>query len=231
VANLLSYRADTFLLAILAGPGPLGRYATGVQLVEPNWIAASALSAAIMASARLRSTDRGTLESLARVDEEGNRELATAVRGAAMVAAGGTGAVAVVLFLTGGAVFGPGFQTLPMIVLGLLPGIASLAVSKVIAGAVIARRRIGIGSLVAAASVSANVVANLVLIPRFAEIGAAFASSISYALSALLWMLAWKRSGGRLRLRDLAPRRADLSVIYSLLPTTALSRRARLPGR
>jgi len=225
VANLLSYRVDMLLIAFLVGAGPLGRYATGVQLVEPNWIAASALATAVMALAPGSLGRKGAGQARTRADPGMSRDLAAAVRGAVLVAAGGCATVGVVMSVAARPLLGLGFDSVATVVFALLPGVTCLAASKVVAAAVIASGRIGMSSVVSTLSLAANIAANLVLIPALADVGAGLSSSLSYALSAALWLVAWRHAGGRMRIRDLIPRRGDLATVRGLLVVHVPSRR------
>ena len=210
VANVLSYRIDILLLAALAGLSALGRYSVGVQLLEPMWVMGSALAMSIMATAA--RPDAG--ESL-------HASVATAVRISVLVCVAGGLLASAGVALLGPFVLGPGFETVPTVMVILVPGIAAIGASKVLAGAVIGRGGIGIGSLVATVTVGMNVVLNLILVPRFAEFGAALSSSLAYGLSTVLWLRAWRGHGGALYPLDLIPRPGDVPLlIRSILRTS-----------
>lgn len=204
VTNVLGYRIDTLLVAAIAGSAALGRYAVGVQFLEPLWAVGSAFAMSLMAIAGDTHRREDLLEATAR-----------AVRASVLVTVvGGLVAVAGVA-VASRLVLGPGFTTVPVVMLLLLPGIVALGMSKVLAGAVISRGAIGLGSVVAGVSLCLNVVLNLALVPAFAEAGAAVASSGSYALSAVLWILAGRRHGINLKARDLVPRRREATDLLA----------------
>ncbi len=203
VANVLSYRIDVVLLAALGGLAALGRYSVGVQLLEPMWVMGSALAMSIMATA-------------ARPDAVDSLEpsVAVAVRLSALVCLAGGAAASIGVAVLGPFVLGPGFETVPVVMIILVPGIAAIGVSKVLAGAVIGRGGIGIGSVVAGATMALNIVLNLILVPRLAEFGAALASTIAYGLSTTLWLRAWRARGGALGPADLVPRVGDVPLLW-----------------
>ena len=68
----------------------------------------------------------------------------------------------------------------------LLPGVVALSGANVVGGYVTGIGRPGINSIVSVIALVVNIVANLVLIPRFGILGAASASLISYTLSSLV---------------------------------------------
>ena len=114
VANVLSYRVDILLLAALGGLSALGRYSVGVQLLEPLWVMGSALAMSIMATAA--RPDGG--EAL-------HASVATAVRISVLVCVAGGLLACVAVALLGPYVLGPGFETVPLVMVILVPGIGS----------------------------------------------------------------------------------------------------------
>ncbi|HEV8401675.1 MAG TPA: polysaccharide biosynthesis C-terminal domain-containing protein [Candidatus Limnocylindrales bacterium] len=206
LANVLSYRIDTVLVAAIAGVAALGRYGVAVQLLEPLWVVASSLAMGLLGLAAADAASAAV-----------SNTTGAAVRASILVCIVGgllgTGIVAI----AGPALLGPGFGSVPLVMLCLVPGIAALGASKVLAAAVIGRGGLAIGSVIATIVVVTNVVINLVLIPRFDDVGAALASSGSYGLSAILWIVAWRRHGGRLSGRDVIPGPADAIALLRLL--------------
>jgi O-antigen/teichoic acid export membrane protein len=104
----------------------------------------------------------------------------------------------------------------------LLPGIFTLSVGKVLVAELLARQKPYCALSSSGFAVLANILANIVLVPRFGISGAAIASSISYSLLSV--MLIWyylRETGGRWTI--LVPRLSDLMAylgfIYRLKPT------------
>jgi O-antigen/teichoic acid export membrane protein len=109
------------------------------------------------------------------------------------------------------AVFGPAYEaSIPPLML-LLPAVCALSVYRVLGRYFISRdiHRIGITTQIA--SVAANVVLNLVLIPRYGIEGAAFASFVSYSIAAVLISRAFRRTSGMRFSETFVPRRDDLT--------------------
>jgi O-antigen/teichoic acid export membrane protein len=73
--------------------------------------------------------------------------------------------------------FGPALP--PLLV--LLPGVVALSASKVVAGYITGINRPRARIVVSYSTLGVNIVANLILIPRFGIVGAAAASLVSYS--------------------------------------------------
>ena len=121
--------------------------------------------------------------------------------------------------------FGPSWPAF----LVLLPGIVGLGASNVPAGYIAGIGRPGLTSSVSLISLATNVVANLLLIPRFGIMGAAMASLISYSLrSALLTIIAARISHTSLLL-FVVPRLGD--VRFAIAAGLGVVRRLRAGSR
>jgi len=210
--NLLSYRLDVLVVGMLAGAASLGTYAVAVQLLEPLWIAASALAMAVMGT--VMRGEAGDLEATM-----------SASRAAAFICL--TGAVLVVLLVTlfGGFALGDGYGAMPVTLLALVPGVGALAISKVLAANVIAHGRLGVGSIVATFTVVVNTTLNLLIVPGLGELGAAISASVAYTVSAATWIIMLRQQHGNLSWRHLLPARNDLRIVRALLRPTTASRK------
>ncbi len=178
VANLpvhFSYRIDAYLIALLvAGPSAsLGYYSLSVALAELIFFFPDAVSALFFP--HVAGSPR----------EESDRQVAMVAR-VTLLISGGVGllmtpAAAVMIWVVLPA-FGPALP--PLLV--LLPGVVALSASKVVAGYMTGINRPGVRTVVSFGTLAVNIVANLILIPRFGIVGAAAASLVSYSFSALL---------------------------------------------
>ena len=105
----------------------------------------------------------------------------------------------------------------------LLPAVALLTASRVVARYFVALDRHQVILAVQAVSVVLNVSLNLWLIPRYGTVGAALASLISYSVAAFATLAVFLRASGRQLRSLLVPRAGDLEFYTSRL-RTVLSR-------
>jgi O-antigen/teichoic acid export membrane protein len=205
VMGFLSRRADVFLVAGLAGPNALGKYALAFMIAELLWYAASAAGTSLA-------------PSIARAEESERRDITPLV--ARVVVALLTAGCLVTLLLDDWivpAVFGRQFTgSIPALEF-LLPGILAAGVEKVIAGDLVGRGRTGITAASAVVAVVSNLALNFILIPRFGIVGAAAASSLAYGAAALLTLTLYLRMTGTRVSEMLLLTRRDLVVLVQLM--------------
>lgn len=210
--NLLSYRLDVVVVGMLAGAASLGTYAVAVQLLEPLWIAASALAMAVMGT--IRRGEFGDLDATL-----------SASRAAAFICLAGALVITLLASLFGELALGEGYDSMPLTLLALAPGVGALAVSKVLAASVIAQGRLGRGSIVATITVAVNTLLNLLVVPGLGEVGAAISASVAYTVSAVAWIVVVREEHGTVGWRDLVPRRNDLRMARALLRPGSVGRK------
>lgn len=82
----------------------------------------------------------------------------------------------------------------------LLPGVVVMAWGRVLANGASARGKPGVYLAATSLGLVVNVIANVVLIPRYGIVGAAVATTLVYALvtAVLVWEYSGAASGGRL---------------------------------
>jgi Na+-driven multidrug efflux pump len=107
----------------------------------------------------------------------------------------------------------------------ILPGIVAYSVVAVLSRYIVGRGRPGTGTLILVAGLAVNIVANLILVPRFGINGAAASSSISYGLTAIVTLVVFQRLSGRSIVETLLIRPSDLRAARGLLE--AVLRRLR----
>lgn len=204
LTQFFSYRVDVYLIAFLiAAPAePLGYYSMAVGLAEmvfffPNAVA-TLFFPHVAASTR----------------EDSDRQVATVSRVTFLVTSAAAlavvpGSMVMIWWLL--PAFGPSIP--PLLV--LLPGVAALSVTKVVAGYVSGIGRPGVTSYVNIVAFVLNAIANLVLIPRFGIIGASAASLISYTASSIALTAIAARLTGMPILDFWIPRLSDLRYVVS----------------
>jgi O-antigen/teichoic acid export membrane protein len=174
LSGFFSYRMDVYLIALLlADPAAdIGYYSMAVALAEVIFLFPKAVASIFFPHVAGSPRD------------DADRQVALVSRVTLLVT--GLGAIilipcAVALILT----LLPAFQPSIPPFLVLLPGAVALSGSNVVGGYVTGIGRPGTDSLVSVGALAVNIVANLLLIPRFGILGAASASLISYTLSSV----------------------------------------------
>ncbi len=173
-----SDRADVLLLALLlASPAaPLGYYSLAVTLAGMVFFLPSAVSTLFfphVAGAGREESDR-QVPMLSRVT------LLVASSAALLLAPVATLLIRLLL---------PAFWPSVPAFYVLLPAVVALSVGRVLTGYIMGLGHTAIASIVNVGAFAANLLANLLLIPRFGILGASAASLISYSVSSAAFTL------------------------------------------
>jgi O-antigen/teichoic acid export membrane protein len=180
----LNLRFDQFLVGAFAGAGQLGLYAVAASLTEAVWQIPIAISTALFS--RVSTT----------TDRHANAVTPRALRAAlALTALGVLGLLLVGRFLLR-TLFGPEFEAALPSLYWLLPGTLLFAVPRVLEGDLAGRGHPLATSLAVGAAVVVTVVFDLLWIPLRGIVGAAQASSLAYAVNALVLLVAFARITG-----------------------------------
>jgi O-antigen/teichoic acid export membrane protein len=223
VLLFLHLRADMFMVNQMVGVAALGVYSLSVTLAETIMLATDSVAVAI-----LPRQMGNTLQQAAQ----------TALRAArvnALLAAGLIATWAAIgrpLIVTA---FGPAFAASYLPLLVLLPGVAFMGMQRVCGGPVLRADRPSRIVWINVLSLALNVALNLWWIARWGAVGAAAASSCSYALGALLFLRWTARMADAPFPRSVVPGRADVvsawqglaALIQSRAPLTSAGRGAR----
>jgi O-antigen/teichoic acid export membrane protein len=185
-ANILAffnYRADVFLLNLLAGAGPVGIYSVAVAIGERLWLLPNSVSTVLLP--RIASME----------GSEKERKLLTPMMSRYVLWFSLLLAIPVFLLANWGIVllYSEEFAQSALALRLLLPGIVAMSVTKILANDISGRGHPGINSYQSAVTFAVNVILNLFLIPRFGVSGVAVASSISYSLLAILKIITYFR--------------------------------------
>jgi O-antigen/teichoic acid export membrane protein len=184
LAERLQFRADSFLLNFFMGVTATGVYSVTSGLAETLWYIPNAL---------------GTVMFSRAVDPRAGAGATAAALTRSTIAV--TLAFSVPAFVLGpwavDLVYGTPFAEAGVALRLILPGVVAYSIVAVLSKYITGRGRPGTGTLVLLAGLVTNVVANLVLIPRFGIEGAAASSSISYILTAGLTLAVFLRISGR----------------------------------
>jgi len=199
VLLFLHLRVDTFMVKAIDGAAALGIYSLAVVVAETVLLATDSVSIAL-----LPRQVANALQESARV------ALRAARLNAYLALFFGVGLVATGWILIP-VLFGASFVDAYPALVALLPGIIFISMQRVCGAPVLRAGKPWRITAIYAASLTLNVILNLIWIPKFGPVGASLASSVSYGLGALAF-LAWttELAGSATALR---PSRSDGALV------------------
>lgn len=205
----LNYRIDILILSLAFFAVPdsdLGNYSMGVALAQILWEIPIAFGHILFSRAVTSNDDRGASLRAARVARVGMM--------AALPFAVGLFVVAPWVIPL---IYGSEFDKAAGVVRILIPGILVFFTAQAFESDLTAKGRPMVVVSVMGPTALANVVLNVLLIPRYGIDGAAFASTVTYTLGAMALAVVYARVSG-LGLREVVvPRRSDLDPILGRL--------------
>jgi O-antigen/teichoic acid export membrane protein len=216
LAVFFSYRVDAYLIAFIMTDAAtaLGYYSLAVGLAEIVFFFPRAVSTLYFPHVAGSPRQESDLQVAA------TSRVTLLVTGISALLMAPAATLMIILIL-------PAYvPALPALYL-LLPGVVAFSVTFVVNGYLTGIDRPGITSTVSLVSLVANVIANLILIPRFGIAGAASASLFSYSLSSVLLSIVAARLTGTRFHRFWIPGLSD--VRYTLGTTVGLLGRLRHP--
>ena len=184
LAQFLNYRADIFLVAYFLGPVAVGLYGVAVGLAERLWMIPG--SVGIVLFPRISSGD----------NLYANNVTPKVTRHTFFVVA----IMSIGLFLLSkpllGLLFGQDYlpSAKPLVI--LLPGVVALSISKVLSSDLAGRGKPQFGMIASFFSLGINIPLNLILIPKWGIVGAAFASSVAYIIATVIVLVAFLKISG-----------------------------------
>jgi O-antigen/teichoic acid export membrane protein len=186
VVNLISYRAELFILGRESGNAAVGIYSIALQSVESMWLVPAAIATAVTAPVVAAPDDRHASGLIARSSAR--------ALGLALLIAGAVGGIAPYLIP---AVFGKEFKGAVVPLELLLPGVVAYAPVTVLVVYLSVRRAEPWWTLgVSVLSMVVTIGAAVLLIPHHGARGAAAASSFGYGAGAVM---AWAVFAGLVR--------------------------------
>jgi O-antigen/teichoic acid export membrane protein len=202
VSAYLNYRVDEIIVAAWLPAEQLGFYVLAVAIAERLWLLPGAVANALLPHL-VNSRER-------------DAQLAATVARHVMV---WTGLGCLLVFALADvlvqALYSPAFAGSVAPLRWLLPGIFTLSIGKVLVAELLAREKPSSAAWATGLATLVNVAANVVLVPRLGIVGAAMASSLSYALLSLMLVRYYLRECG-LPWSVLFPRKSDFFA-YSAL--------------
>lgn len=226
VSNVLSfvnYRLDLFVLNAVASAATVGQYSIAVSVMSAVWLLPRALSTVVIPRvARLRGTradDDAAYQDMVETKSIRHTTLLVVVSSLALAVL----LVALVLLF-----YGPEFR--PSIELGLilLPGTALLGIAGTVAAIIVARGRPDYTLWGALIATPPTILLYLVVVPAFDAVGAAIASTTSYAFVFFLTAYFYRRATRKSVWPVILPTRGEVDDYARLL---AAARRSKSIAR
>ena len=208
MVQFLNYRLDMFLVAYFLDVSAVGYYAIAVGIAERLWMIPNSLATVLFPRV---ATIGGKPANHLTCKTSRHTLIIVFALSLPLIAL----AKPVILLFFGSA-FLPSVKPLVF----LLPGVIALSFAKILTSDLAGRGRPEFGALAAFVSLAVNIPLNLFLIPRWGISGAAFASTIAYALASLIVTIAFTKMSGSLW-RDILFMKADdvkevLKQVYHL---------------
>lgn len=199
--DLLNSRVDVFIVNASLGVTAVGFYSVGVGLAEQLWLLSFSASTVLFPriAAETDSARRGELTPFV-----ARTVLWTSTLGAVALFALSQWLV--------GLLYSNAFLPAVAPLRALLPGIVTFSVARVLANDLAGRGRIMLNNYAGVVTVTSNVVLNLLWVPRFGIVGAAWASTVSYTATFLIQVVMYCRLSGNAWTKVLIPQREDMAV-------------------
>lgn len=202
LANLLAflnYRQDIVLVNLFVGPAETGIYAATLVLAERLWILSQSVSTVMFP--RLASLH----EEPDQAHEMTERVSRIVLVFTTFVSVGVAAFACPVLSMIYGDDFGAGATALLL----LLPGFILASWARMLTNSLAAAGHVGWNAITAGIIVVVNIVANLILIPRYGICGASIASSLGWLVYSAVVAMLYARLHARTWWHAAVPRSAD----------------------
>ncbi len=226
-ANLLqqvNYRFDLIILGGFASAAAVGVYSVALTMTAVAWVLPQALQTVLFP--RAASLDESALAGEITSDDS-DAAVAKAVRHGVLLTLPAAVIIIALLLVAIPVLYGSKFHDSILLGFVLLPGVLLLGIGKVLSSAIAGRGYPRFTLYIAAISMPLTLGLYFLLIPLYDEWGAAAASSVSYALSALLALVFFRRVTKIGLRRALVPLSEDVADYGGLLHLA----RAWRPGR
>jgi O-antigen/teichoic acid export membrane protein len=198
-------RIDTFLVNTYLGPGSLGIYSVAVAVGEFLLMVPSAVGVALFPY--LTSADEKTqMDTIGMV-----------ARMTVILSSAGCLGLALVGYPAILVLFGRRFAGAYIPLLALLPGLIAMSIVYAFANFFSSRGEPIVNFFVFGVATLVNILANVVLLPRFHVVGASIASSVAYGIIAIMFVVLVRARTGMSVRELIIPRTEDLKVIGAWL--------------
>ncbi|HLA41740.1 MAG TPA: polysaccharide biosynthesis C-terminal domain-containing protein [Candidatus Glassbacteria bacterium] len=197
-------RFDIFLLGALAGAREVGLYAVAVAVAETVWH----VPISIQLNLFPRVSAIGAGEGALKMPRACRMTLLLTLILAVAIAVAGRPAISLL--------FGRDFLPAYMSLLALLPGVVAVSLAGVFESYFAGVDKRQYQSVSVGIAFTAGLLLCLLLIPRYGALGAAVASSVSYALQMVISLSLYARLAGFSPREFFIPRREDLAALATL---------------
>ncbi len=201
VLEFLNWRVDMLLINAFLEPAAVGAYAIGVGLVEKIWLVSQSAGSVLFPRVA------------AEKDEQRRKHFTPLVARAVLMTAGLTALVLallshwIILVL-----YSEAFVLAVGAVRGMLVGVVALSAGRVLAKDIAGRGLPRLNVYAGMVAVMVNIVANIMWIPRYGIVGAAWASTASYTASYVVTLHFYCRVSGNRWWKLVVPQRKDLGL-------------------
>ncbi|HEY8585085.1 MAG TPA: oligosaccharide flippase family protein [Capillimicrobium sp.] len=209
--QFLNYRLDLFVLSAVVSTNDLGLYSAAVSVTGVMFLAPQTLAYVVFPRvAALSAGGADELEQRAAVE-------AKSLRHVSLLTLVSLPVVALAMAIGIPLLYGAEFDGAVGLGLILLPGVALFGVAAVLAATINGRGRPELSLRAAVISTPPALVLYAVLIPTLGDVGAAIASTASYALNFAVTAVFYRRATGERVLPLLTPTRAEVADLVALL--------------
>jgi len=203
ILGFLNYRVDMFLVNWFLGPAAVGLYSVGVGLVEKLWMVSYAASTVLFPRVSAESEEKRRKEFTPLVARTVLCITALASLALALLSRW-------IVILLYSEAFLPAAGALQ----ALLAGIVALSAGRVLSNDIAGRGFPGLNIYTGLAAVVTNIASNILWIPRYGIVGAAWASTVSYAVSFLGALFFYCRLSGNSWTKVVFPQPGDWALYF-----------------
>lgn len=203
ILGFLNYRVDMFLVNGFLGPAAVGLYGVAVGLVEKLWMLSFAASTVLFPRVAAENEEQRQKEFTPLV-----------VRTVLWITALGAIALALLSHWIVVLLYSEAFLPAVGALQALLAGITALSAWRLLANDIAGRGFPGVNIYTGLVAVVTNIVLNLLWIPRYGIVGAAWASSVSYTVSLFGALFFYCRLSGNRWTKVIFPQRGDWALYW-----------------
>lgn len=196
----LNYRIDILLVSRISGATEAGWYALAATLAEQIWQLPQAIGIVLMSRVAMQP-------------EKSAKSAATVARMGLLLSMLGAGLVLLAAPFLLPLIYGEAFRASVQMLMALLPGILAMVVFRILNGQMSGLGKPQLALYVFLPMLMVNILLNLLWIPRFGAMGAAWATNVSYLCGTLVFVWYWSKYNGLSPFAILQPIKSDFQQI------------------